>query len=196
MPEKNEMIVTGEYVKSYYKLWVPEIISIMMLILSIYFKLDISGYDYKFIFSNCVCFVSIIAGSLITMSSILVTSSNEKHLKTIRLLDPDNMIGYYLGSPVTSGIVLSIISIVGALLIDSTLHVSAPDPLMRGMIRMNCVYITSLWLMLTVYFLYSSMRSVYINIEILKILYEPKISGGDGNVDGNIEKICEMISEE
>jgi len=182
--------------KSYYKLWVPEIISVLSLMLSIYFKFDIAEYDYKFIFSNCVCFVSIIAGSLITMFSISVTSLNEKYLKSIRLLDPDNSIGYYLGSPIISGIVLSIFSVVGALVIDSSLPVSTPNLFLKGMIRMNCVYITSLWLMLTVYFTYASIRSAFINIEILKVFYDSKIGGNNEKVAKNMDKICEMLSEE
>ena len=187
--------------KSYYKLWVPEIISVLTLIFSIYFKLDFVGYDYKFILSNCVCFVSIITGSLITISSITISAIavpglNEKYLKPIRLLDPDNLIGYYLGSPIISGIVLAIFSIAGALMIDSSLQVPAPNLFLKGMINMNCVYITSLWFMLTVYFTYSSMRSAFINIEILKVLYDSKIVGNNEKVVKNMDEICEMLSEE
>jgi len=120
---------------------------------------------------------------------------NEKFLKSIRLLDPDNMIGYYFCSPIISGIILSIFSVIGVLLIDSNLPISTPNPLLKGIISMNRVYISSFWLMLTVYFIYSSIRSTFINIEILKILHDSKTGDNNEKISKNIDEICEMLSE-
>lgn len=182
-------------VKIYYKLWVPEIFSISIMIFSIFFKFDIAQYDYKFILSNCVCFVSIIVSSLITLVSMSVMNLNNKYLKSIRQFDPDELLTYYLGSPVVSGVILAILSIVFALIIDSNLNISTSNPFMKSMISNNCIYITSFWLVLTVYFIYSSMRAAYINIEILKISYLSKMEINNELVN-NIEKVCEMVSED
>jgi|GEM_PF-5612013 len=181
--------------KFYYRLWFPETAALTLFFLALFFKLDISHYDYKFIFSCSICFVSITTGSLITMTSMIMTNTNLSYLKVIKDIDPDDLVTYYLTIPIVTGVILSLLCIFGAIMIDYNKQITTSDVLFTSRIYYNCIYITCFLLMLADYFIHSAARAVYLITTIFKSIIETELNNKTDNFDKMLNRLDGMINE-
>ena len=150
------------------------IMTIIALIISIKFnfRIDLLG-EYQTLLSNTISFSSIFIGVLMTLVGLLLGYVNKDVIKKINA--NDLLVKYFI-FPILSGILVVAMSLILGVLLG--------EKAIANQVFLNII--SKIWFTMTVYFILSTIRVIWLMLIILKEVFQEDI---EEEKDKKVEKI-------
>jgi len=134
--------------------------------------------DYKFVYSNIISVSSIMIGALITMVAILTAFTGKRVMIKIKEQKADNLLRSYFIYPISSGLFVAIYSIILGIVIDEKTFSSTV-----------CLYLSTVWVLITSYFILSTLRVFYIMLKLLNAVYDEDAQPKFNRIEASSDKV-------
>ncbi|MDU2491145.1 MAG: hypothetical protein E7D27_11270 [Clostridium celatum] len=153
------------------------IMTIIALIISIKinFRIDLLG-EYQTLLSNTISFSSIFIGVLMTLVGLLLGYVNKEVIKKIRIKNANDLLVKYFIFPILAGVVVVAMSLILGVLLG--------EKAITNQLLLNII--SKMWFAMTVYFILSTIRVIWLMLIILKEVFQEDI---EEEKDKKVEKI-------
>ncbi|WP_346879292.1 hypothetical protein [Clostridium sp. UBA7791] len=159
----------------------PIIISLAgsLMALATGFRIDLL-HDYNKLFSNTISFSSIFIGMLMTLVGLILGFASKYVIKRIKSKNADKILITYFKKPIFAGIILVVVCLVLSNLFDENILTNITI----------LKIISTLWIMVLIYFLTATIRVLFLTFIILKEVFHEDTEGIDiKNEEGERKKI-------